>query len=125
MIDVDHFHAYNETHGHPAGDIALRQIAHVLKTTVKKQWDVVARYGGEEYVVLLPQADPATAKRVAERLRKKVSELTLQTGTPVTISLGVATYPQHGAHPKEILSAADQALFQAKKQGRNGVYVFV
>jgi len=130
MIDVDKFKAYNDFYGHQSGDECLRKIAQVIKTTLKRPGDFCARYGGEEFVVLLPQADQRGAGVVAEEIRTNVCKLkiphekSLPAGV-VTISAGLATKSADMAMSHEdLVSRADQALYQAKQMGRNRVEVY-
>lgn len=123
MLDVDFFKQYNDNNGHPAGDEVLRQVASLL-TAHTRQADLVCRYGGEEFVVLLPQTDLKGAAAAAEKLRAGVEEHPFpygesQPGGRLTVSLGVAAYPEHGDTGEELLRAADLALYRAKKSGRN------
>ena len=119
LMDVDHFKQYNDTYGHQAGDEVLRQVAQILQAHVR-EGDFVARYGGEEFVVVLPRADLESAVAVAERLRRAVesAEWSLR---PVTGSFGVACIRPDMETRQELIEAADQALYQAKKNGRNRV----
>jgi len=122
LMDVDHFKQYNDTYGHQAGDEVLRQVAQILQAHVR-EGDFVARYGGEEFVVVLPRADLESAVAVAERLRRAVesAEWSLR---PVTGSFGVACARPDMETRQELIEAADQALYQAKKNGRNRVEVW-
>ncbi|MCL6536361.1 MAG: diguanylate cyclase [Armatimonadetes bacterium] len=122
LMDVDHFKHYNDTYGHQAGDEVLRQVAQILQANVR-EGDFVARYGGEEFVVVLPRADLESAVAVAERLRCAVeaAEWSLR---PVTGSFGVACIRPDMETRQELIEAADQALYQAKKNGRNRVEVW-
>jgi diguanylate cyclase (GGDEF)-like protein/PAS domain S-box-containing protein len=119
LMDVDHFKQYNDTYGHQAGDEVLRQVAQILQTNVR-EGDFVARYGGEEFVVVLPRTDLESAVAVAERLRRAIesAEWSLR---PVTGSFGVASIRPDMETRQELIEAADQALYQAKKNGRNRV----
>jgi diguanylate cyclase (GGDEF)-like protein len=119
LADVDRFKQYNDTHGHLAGDAALVKIAEVFRRTTR-QVDCVARYGGEEFVVMLLEANLATAKLVAERVRSRVAEQDLGEGR-LTLSIGVAEYPDGGETPEELIATADAAMYQAKNAGRNQV----
>ena len=124
MIDVDHFKAFNDSLGHLAGDRSLVRIAHVIAGSLRRAGDLVARFGGEEFAVLLPQTDAAGAALVAERLRRSVEAIEIDhPHSPsgcVTISLGAAsTVPVDAASPTELLDAADAALYAAKHAGRN------
>ncbi len=124
MIDVDDFKAYNDSYGHPAGDRCLRAIAQALATSCRPS-DLVGRYGGEEFAVLLPDTDRRTAFSVAERMRQRVRALALDhprlPGTKATISLGAASLvPWLGeATPEDLVRMADRALYLAKETGRN------
>jgi diguanylate cyclase (GGDEF)-like protein len=119
MIDADHFKAYNDTHGHQAGDQVLVGVAICISDSVRRAGDCVARYGGEEFAVLLPGLSPAEALAVAETVRLKVE---LWSGEPqvTTISVGVASLMPTAANDwAELVSAADKALYAAKANGRN------
>lgn len=122
ILDVDFFKKFNDTYGHDAGDIVLIELSKLLSTSVRKG-DVVCRYGGEEFVVILPGPPPGAALERAEMLRAKVeNELRIPyqgKSLQLTISLGAAFYPDHGATPDQILKAADTALYRAKESGRN------
>ena len=125
MADVDLFKKVNDAMGHPAGDELLRKLAQVLNTALR-QTDLLARYGGEEFAALLPETSKTVAGQVAERMRFAVeAELNSDARWTqrVTISIGVATYPDDGKTPEQVLSAADQALYVAKHQGRNRVVI--
>ncbi len=124
MFDLDYFKQFNDKHGHEAGDILLRELADYVKTHVRED-DIACRYGGEEFVIGLPETSLAEARERAERLREGISHLTIQylgkSLGPITISAGVAVLPEHGLSQDELLRAADTALYQAKKEGRNRV----
>jgi diguanylate cyclase (GGDEF)-like protein/PAS domain S-box-containing protein len=126
MIDVDHFKKFNDTYGHDAGDTVLREAASFFTRSVRVE-DIACRFGGEEFVIILPTADLSAAQMRAERIRSKISDLTvLHQGSSlgrITISVGVAGLPMHGTSPKELLEAADAALYRAKKAGRDRVVV--
>ncbi|WP_048600289.1 sensor domain-containing diguanylate cyclase [Rubeoparvulum massiliense] len=127
MVDIDFFKNYNDTYGHLAGDQAIHLVAHALQHSVKRTTDFVARYGGEEFVILLPNTDEAGAMQVGEELRHQVELLQLEhssssVASHVTISIGVATVvPQEGELATYLLTLADEALYQAKQEGRNRV----
>jgi len=121
LADVDRFKQYNDTHGHLAGDSALVKIAEVFRKTTR-QVDCVARYGGEEFVVMLLEANTETATLVAERIRGRVAEQDLGEGK-LTLSIGVAEYPDGGDTPEELIATADAAMYKAKNAGRNQVVV--
>ncbi|MEW6600880.1 MAG: GGDEF domain-containing protein [Nitrospirota bacterium] len=123
MVDIDYFKKVNDTYGHPQGDIVLHSIADVFDQTIRKP-DAAARYGGEEFAIMLPETDIKGAVTLAERLRQIVERLAIKLGdktVKVTISLGVTTYdPARGGRTKlEIIEAADKALYNSKKTGRN------
>ncbi|MGB2604637.1 MAG: diguanylate cyclase [Candidatus Sulfotelmatobacter sp.] len=124
MIDLDHFKTFNDAYGHDAGDAILRETGAALVKGVRTE-DFVCRFGGEEFVVVLPTANLEAAQTRAENLRLKMKELTvLHLGRSmgmVTISIGVAALPQHGKSPKELIAAADAALYEAKRGGRDQV----
>jgi diguanylate cyclase (GGDEF)-like protein len=124
MIDVDHFKNFNDTYGHEAGDVVLRDLGRVLRRQ-SRQSDIACRYGGEEFTLLLPETPLDTGRQRAESLREAVQELKLtHNGQPlgeVTLSMGVATFPDHGADRENLLYAADMALYEAKRGGRNRV----
>ncbi len=127
MVDVDHFKHYNDKHGHPAGDEALRMVAACIAAE-RRQVDVVARYGGEEFAVLLHDTDEKGALDVAERIRTRVSESGIphaaqQPGGKLTVSIGLAICPRDGTTPEAWLAAADGALYVAKKGGRDRIVI--
>ncbi len=120
LFDVDHFKSFNDTFGHDTGDRVLRGLAEVTRAQCRAA-DVTCRYGGEEFVVILPSTPLENARAVAERLRMAVAETDIA-GHRVTISVGLATYPDHGtANADGLLKAADDALYEAKRGGRNRV----
>ncbi len=126
MIDLDHFKNFNDTYGHDAGDAVLRETGASLTKGIRAE-DFVCRFGGEEFVVILPTANVEAACARAERLRLKMKELTvLHQGKSMgmlTISVGVAVFPEHGSSPKELMAAADAALYEAKRNGRDQIAV--
>ncbi len=125
MLDVDHFKKVNDTFGHPAGDLVLRAVADAARAAVRKV-DIVCRYGGEEFVVILPVCPVAEAREVAERVRMAVESLPGGPGSlpaPVTVSVGVAAYPHPFSSPTGLTKGADAALYSAKSKGRNRVEV--
>ena len=124
MLDLDHFKNFNDTYGHEAGDAVLREAAAFLKRSVRAE-DIVCRFGGEEFVIILPLADANATQGRAERIRSKVHELTVlhegKSVGAVTVSVGVAALPAHGESSKALLEAADAALYRAKREGRDRV----
>ncbi len=128
IIDVDFFKNYNDTLGHLAGDEVLRQLSSILKNMVRDN-DIVARYGGEEFAVILPATDQQGAKALGERIRKTVENYhfpneEIQPNGTLTISIGAATFPENAVVLKDLINTADQALYYAKKNGRNQVIHF-
>ena len=121
LADVDKFKQYNDTHGHLAGDAALVKIADVFRRTTRAV-DCVARYGGEEFVVMLLECSLATAAIVAERVRARVAQEELGEGR-LTVSIGLAEYPDGGDTPEDLIATADAAMYRAKGAGRNQVIV--
>ncbi|HJR10154.1 MAG TPA: diguanylate cyclase [Rhodanobacteraceae bacterium] len=124
MFDLDHFKRYNDTQGHDAGDALLGAFGALLAQSCRGE-DMPCRFGGEEFTLVLTDADHAQARKRAEAIRKATAELVVhyRAGTlpPATVSIGVATYPEHGATPEALLRMADQALYRAKQLGRNVV----
>jgi len=124
MIDVDHFKQFNDTYGHEAGDLVLRSLGNLLQTQLRKE-DIICRYGGEEFIVILPDASLGATRERAEQLREVskglVTEFHGQTLRRITLSIGVATFPHNGATGEALVDAADAALYRAKKEGRDCV----
>ena len=122
MIDVDHFKAYNDRHGHHVGDIALRNVAEALTAAIRRPGDLAARFGGEEFLVVLPETDAQGAIGLAETIRVAVESLRSlgDDAYPITVSIGIATHlPIVGDRQERLFEAADKALYQAKHKGRN------
>lgn len=125
MLDVDHFKHYNDTNGHPAGDVVLRRVADLLRQSFRKT-DMVARYGGEEFAVIIPGLRKDHATILADRLRARIegTDFPHGAGQPlgrVTVSAGVASFPQDTTTGDDLVHSADQALYEAKRAGRNRV----
>ncbi len=114
MLDVDHFKRFNDRYGHPAGDRLLKRLGRVVKRTVRSS-DTACRYGGEEFAVVCPGSTRDEAGALAERLRQGLAKAL----DPVTVSLGVATSPDHARGAGALVKAADQALYRSKENGRN------
>jgi diguanylate cyclase (GGDEF)-like protein len=126
MIDLDRFKDYNDTYGHIAGDEALKQLADRLVSNVRKT-DVVARYGGEEWIVCLSHTDGEGGRKIAEKLREATEKNVFMLKgeeTRITVSIGLATAPKDGSSFEEIVDAADAAMYNAKESGRNRVELF-
>lgn len=125
VLDIDHFKKYNDTMGHDGGDALLVEFARLMIAKSRKE-DIPCRYGGEEFVMVLPSASTELAVSRANELREEVSRMKVKTGKnsfgSVTVSIGVATFPRHGSKPEEVLTEADTALYAAKHDGRNRVY---
>ena len=119
MVDVDHFKKYNDEHGHLAGDKALKGVAAVLRESTR-EIDVPGRYGGEEFLILLPETNLTGAVEVAERIRGRLAEQEFESG-PVTVSIGAAEYPADGDSAESVIASADAALYRAKHKGRDRV----
>ncbi|MCC5628316.1 GGDEF domain-containing protein [Nostoc sphaeroides CHAB 2801] len=125
LCDIDYFKQYNDTYGHATGDDCLRFIAQAFKQSVKRSRDLVARYGGEEFVVILPNTASDGAFYVAQEIHKALEQLNIPHAASavkhhVTLSIGIATViPTPNMVPLDLIEAADQALYQAKANGRN------
>jgi len=126
VSDIDHFKDINDTYGHQVGDQFLIKIAGLMAGSTRKS-DFVCRYGGEEFVLVLPGASPESAERRAEKIRQKCAEIVIiHEGRPLrlTMSFGVASYPRHGSNAEETIIKADKALYKSKQRGRNLVTVW-
>lgn len=125
MFDIDHFKKINDTYGHPAGDRVIQQVAEVVRQHVRDS-DICGRYGGEEFTILLPDTDKAGGRILAERLRQSIEAMVVEHEgklVQVTISLGVADLSRPASEYKELIEWSDQALYAAKRGGRNRVAV--
>ncbi|CZH62961.1 TPA: diguanylate cyclase [Legionella pneumophila subsp. pneumophila] len=127
MLDLDHFKKINDTFGHDAGDLVLKELGQILNSDIRLG-DIAARYGGEEFVLLLYDIDAQAAKMKAENLRSAISSLQVKYGAQpvgqITASIGISVYPDDAKSPAEVIEAADKALYQAKNKGRNKVILF-
>src|ERR1035441_2951449 len=128
ILDIDHFKKYNDSNGHPAGNEVLKKIAIILKQEAREV-DIVARYGGEEMVVVLPETSRRRATELAERIRQRIHEtmferMQSQPLGKITISAGVATFPVDASNEDDLVKKADSSLYLAKSQGRNRVVAF-
>jgi diguanylate cyclase (GGDEF)-like protein len=125
MLDIDYFKNYNDTHGHLAGDEILKTLAQLMVTNLRSI-DVAARYGGEEFVLVLPETNKTAARIVAEKIQELVENYKFPLGETqpngrITVSMGIATYPDNGSSVEELINCADRRLYGAKTGGRNKV----
>jgi diguanylate cyclase (GGDEF)-like protein len=126
LLDLDNFKRVNDTFGHPAGDELLRRIGAILRQQARRN-DVYCRYGGDEFIVVMPETIKSEAAVVADRIRKSIQEMTFVSGNSLvntTVSIGVASYPQDVTSKQALVKAADDALYAAKEDGRNALRVF-
>ena len=127
MLDIDHFKPINDTYGHLVGDSILNNFANILESSIRHT-DYTARYGGDEFVVILPETSLTKAEELAERLRKQITEYSFpiehNKEIKITASIGIASFPEHAKTEQELLNAADSAMYHAKQAGRNQVNVF-
>lgn len=128
MLDIDHFKIFNDTHGHLWGDAVLKQVAQTLEASLRKA-DILARFGGEEFVILLPEINRIHGRQVAEKLRRAIAagifpKAETQPFGRITISLGLASFPEDAAGADDLLHVADQGLYLAKARGRNQVGLY-
>ncbi len=124
MLDIDHFKRFNDTFGHEAGDMLLRELSACLQRGIREE-DFACRYGGEEFVIILPETSLENTRQRAEQLRKEAGHTTIiyrgKSLDAITVSMGVAAFPEHGTTADELLRAADTALYRAKEEGRDRV----
>jgi diguanylate cyclase (GGDEF)-like protein len=129
MIDVDNFKSFNDTHGHRKGDLGLKSVARTLEASVR-QWDgLAARYGGDEFVTILPKANSEVAAQAGLEIRRWVAsrteaELSGHRLPGLTVSIGIATFPRHATDAITLIDAADQAYYAAKRKGENQMSIF-
>jgi diguanylate cyclase (GGDEF)-like protein len=127
MMDLDHFKQFNDTFGHQAGDTLLRSLGDLLKRNTRGQ-DIACRYGGEEFAIVLSDSNLAGALQRAEILRQQVKQLSVEYAGQllgaVSVSMGIALFPDHGTSMGDVLRSADQALYSAKREGRDRVSVW-
>jgi diguanylate cyclase (GGDEF)-like protein len=127
IMDIDKFKHVNDTFGHPIGDQVIKLVATTIQRNIRTEVDVPSRYGGEEFTILMPEADTERAMMVAERIRQAIETTDvshLVTGRNITVSIGIATFPAHGSTPKQLMEASDVALYRSKGGGRNRVSVY-
>ena len=124
LVDIDHFKEFNDCNGHQAGDVCLENVARIISTTIRRS-DGVFRFGGEEFLVLMPGAQPDDARHVAERIRGALASASIPTGQAdaafVTVSVGAASSASEPVVPSDLIAGADRALYEAKRDGRNRV----
>ncbi len=126
LTDIDHFKKVNDTYGHPAGDAVLKGFSGIIRETVR-EIDIPARYGGEEFAIMALKADAGEARKIAERIRKRVEAHRFEAdgvSIAVTVSLGIASYPRDASSREELIERADQALYKAKESGRNRTVLY-
>ncbi|HDI45989.1 MAG TPA: sensor domain-containing diguanylate cyclase [Candidatus Omnitrophica bacterium] len=128
LMDIDNFKNYNDNLGHPAGDEVIKKIAEIIKNSSRKQ-DIPARYGGEEFVLILPETSKEEARIIGERIRKRIvdypfKDKEIQPQGAITVSMGIATFPDDAENKKELIEKADLALFAAKNKGKNQVVIY-
>ncbi|RME30001.1 MAG: GGDEF domain-containing protein, partial [Candidatus Zixiibacteriota bacterium] len=126
MVDIDWFKKLNDSYGHETGNLVLKRLSATIKQCIRDV-DIFARYGGEEFVVILPQTPAAEARHIAERIREQVEAMVIDAGSlgklRITVSVGVSSFPENGKSQEDLLTVADQALYQAKGSGKNAVCV--
>ncbi|MBF0506492.1 MAG: diguanylate cyclase [Nitrospirae bacterium] len=124
MLDIDYFKQFNDTYGHEAGDILLQELSAFMRRSIREE-DIACRYGGEEFVIILPESSLEASTHRAEQMRQEIKKLSFtylnQNIGPITLSFGVAAFPDHGRRQEDILRAADAALYKAKEEGRDRV----
>jgi diguanylate cyclase (GGDEF)-like protein len=123
MFDIDNFKKINDTYGHLAGDHVLKQLASVIKSRIRRE-DILSRYGGEEFAIILPEIDAYNALQFAEKIRRLIEKAVFKfedTEIPVTISIGVTSITAELQEPHDFIRVADTKLYEAKSQGRNRV----
>ncbi len=126
LMDIDHFKSFNDTYGHPVGDLVLKEISACIRQSIRIN-DIAARYGGEEFTVIIPETGPEGAMVIAERIRRTVEQHTivsLDNRLHVTISLGCSVMPVHATTQQALIDAADKALYFSKGSGRNRASLF-
>ena len=124
MLDIDDFKRFNDEHGHDAGDALLSEFGRLLQRSLRNE-DIVCRYGGEEFIAILIDADPDMARQRAETIRAEVQRLELRHRNEIcgriTVSIGIALYPTHGTLAADLLHRADKALYASKRNGKDRV----
>jgi diguanylate cyclase (GGDEF)-like protein len=124
MLDIDFFKDYNDKFGHTSGDIVLKNLSNVISNFLKEYSPIISRFGGEEFCVILPSRDKNTVYKIADELRQKIEKAKIilrKHETHVTVSIGLASFPQDSANADELIRKADKAMYEAKNKGRNQV----
>jgi diguanylate cyclase (GGDEF)-like protein len=127
LCDIDYFKRYNDHYGHQAGDECLKKVAQAIAGSLRRTTDLAARYGGEEFAVVMPYTDVLGATQIADSIRREVIDLQIphqgsQVAEWVTVSIGIATAsPWQNCSPESLIKTADDALYQVKESGRNGI----
>lgn len=129
MVDLDHFKSYNDKYGHDTGDIILQKVADTINNSVQRETDLVARFGGEEFVIILPEANSTSGLEIAEKVRTNIEQLKVQYDKSdiinnITVSIGVASLKGHEINQIDVLRQSDKALYLAKGKGRNNCQIF-
>jgi diguanylate cyclase (GGDEF)-like protein len=126
MLDIDHFKQFNDTNGHEAGDMVLRELGVLLQNNIRSE-DIACRYGGEEFILILPETNQEVTALRAEKIHQAVKSMRVEYRKQplgvVSVSLGVAVYPDHSENGHGLLKKADEALYQAKRNGRDQVVI--
>ena len=126
LMDIDHFKSFNDTYGHPVGDLVLKEISQCIRESIRQN-DTPARYGGEEFVVIIPESNEQGAMVIAERIRSTIENhtiISLDRKLKVTVSIGCSTFPEKAPTQQELIDTADKALYYAKENGRNRVIAY-
>ena len=126
MADIDHFKKINDTHGHLVGDVILERVAAILKENVR-EIDLVGKFGGEEFIIVLPETEMPEAKQITQRLCDLVNEKSIHAYDEeirVTLSLGISAFPGQARGMQDLIQRADEALYKAKELGRNRVEIW-
>ena len=125
MLDLDKFKECNDNFGHLVGDVVLKDVSNIITKNIR-EIDLVARYGGEEFCILLPEADKTGAHAVGERIRKSIEKHVIKAydeSTQITVSMGISSFPEDSKDVEGLIEAADKALYEAKREGRNIIHI--
>jgi diguanylate cyclase (GGDEF)-like protein len=128
MLDIDHFKHFNDDFGHDAGDTVLQSLGKLIQQRIRS-YDIACRFGGEEFIIILPETNLETSAAIAEDIHNSVRKLNLHHHSnslgSITVSIGLAIFPQDGTTPHDIIRAVDSALYQAKNSGRNKTIIYI